>query len=298
MKKALLIHNPGAGDEEHNEEELIRLITSHGFECLYTSVKDKGWKDFDYDVDFLVVAGGDGTVRKVAKKLLQRKMIDKTWPIGLLPCGTANNIAKTLHFEDDTERLIKTWQNENIQQYDVGRIENLEKADLFLESLGYGIFPYLMMEMDKRPSPKDEMPEEKLTAALELLHNIAVSYEPHECSLTIDGVDYSGEFILLELMNTKSIGPNLFLAPDADPGDGLLEIVAVTENNKKKFVEYIANKLKGKEAPFDFSHFRGKNITIRWQGTHVHVDDEVIKIEKGQEIKVELKEGLLQFLVA
>lgn len=297
MKKALLIHNPTAGDEGHGEERLTQLIESHGFQCEYVSVKDKEWKDFDYDVDFLIVAGGDGTVRKVAKKLLRRKMIDKIWPIGLLPFGTANNISKTLHFAGDSEQLIKTWQNKKIQQYDVGRIENLDDAELFLESLGYGIFPYLMMEMDKRAEPEDETPEEKIHAALEVLHQISIWYEPHHCYLNIDGVDYSGEFILLEIMNTKSIGPNLFLAPDADPGDGLLEIVAVTQENKHKFADYIAAKLQGKEEPFDFTHWQGKNITVSWEGTHVHVDDEVIKIKKEQEITVEIKEGLLQFLV-
>ncbi|HEY0678211.1 MAG TPA: hypothetical protein VGD17_07985, partial [Chitinophagaceae bacterium] len=117
------------------------------------------------------------------------------------------------------------------------------------------------------------------------------------CELTIDGEDHSGQFLLLEVMNTKSNGPNLYLATDADPGDGYLDIVAVTEENKAKFGKYIADKLEGIEEPFDFTRFRGKNISISWPGTHLHADDEVIKLKKSQEIKIELKEGLLQFLV-
>jgi diacylglycerol kinase (ATP) len=298
MKRALLLHNPGAGDEEHNKKQLTALISSYGFDCIYMSVKDKEWKDFDHDFDFLIIAGGDGTVRKVAKKLLNRKMIDKTWPIGLLPYGTANNIAKTLELETETEDLILAWQQKNVRLYDVGRINNLEEAELFLESIGYGIFPYLMIKMQKREEPADETPQENITAALETLYDIVLSYEPHECHLTVDGVDHSGHFILLEVMNTKSIGPNLFLAPEADPGDGFLEIVAVTEDNKQKFAQYIAGKLDGKEETFDFTHFRGKSVSMRWEGTHLHVDDEVIKIKKGQEISLEIKEGLLQFLTA
>jgi diacylglycerol kinase (ATP) len=298
MKRALLLHNPGAGDEEHSAEELKGLICDHGFECIYSSVKDKEWKDFDFEFDFLVVAGGDGTVRKVAKELLTRKMIDKIWPIGLLPFGTANNIAKTLNLNKSTEAIIEDWQQQNMQKFDVGRIENVEDAELFLESLGYGVFPYLMIQMKNREVKDDETPDEKMKAALQLLHQIILSYPLHYCELKIDGKDYSGQYLLLEVMNTKSIGPNLFLAPDADPGDGMLEIVAVTNENKEAFERYVAGKINGEELPFDFTHFRGKNISLNWEGTHIHVDDEVIKIKKAQEVKVELKEGLLQFLVS
>lgn len=298
MKRALLLHNPGAGDEEHSVEELSSLICNQGFECIPLSVKDKEWKDFDYDFDFLVVAGGDGTVRKVAKQLLNRKLIDKVWPIGLLPYGTANNIAKTLKLDKDTETIIRNWQQQHTQKFDVGRIENLPNAEHFLESLGYGIFPYLMIQMKKRENEEEETPEEGMKAALKLLHQIILCYPLHYCTLNIDGEDYSGQYILLEVMNTKSIGPNLFLAPDADPGDGILEIVAVTNENKDAFERYVAGKIKGEELPFDFTHFRGKNISLSWEGTHMHVDDEIIKIKKEQEVKIELKEGLLQFLVA
>ena len=106
MKRALLLHNPGAGDEEHSEDKLSKLIIDHGYDCIYFSVKNKKKIDFDQDFDILVVAGGDGTVRRVAKELLTRKLIDKTWPIGLLPYGTANNIAKTLLLPHDTETTI------------------------------------------------------------------------------------------------------------------------------------------------------------------------------------------------
>lgn len=298
MKRALLLHNPGAGDEEHSAEELRSLICNHGFECIYLSIKDKEWKDFDVEFDILVIAGGDGTVRKVAKKLLTRKVIDKSWPIGLLPYGTANNIAKTLEIDKTTEAIIQDWQQQNIQKFDVGRIENVPDAELFLESLGYGVFPYLMTQMKEREAPEEETPEEKIKAALKFLHQIILTYPLHYCKLNIDGKDYSGQYLLLEVMNTKSIGPNLFLAPDADPGDGMLEVVAVTNENKDAFESYVSGKLNGEERPFDFTHFRGKNISLNWEGTHVHVDDEVIKIKKEQEVKVELKEGLLEFLVS
>lgn len=297
MKVAKLLHNPGAGDEEHDREELVSLIEEAGFGCRYSSTKDSDWKDFESDVDFLVVAGGDGTVRRITKELLDRKMLDKTWPIGLLPLGTANNIAKTLELEGDTEGIIRSWQQWNITKYDVGRISHIDDVFFFLESFGYGVFPYLMGEMKKRDQEEEESPEEKLQAALKVLHDIILSYEPRRCGLKIDGEDHSGHYLLVEVMNTRSIGPNLFLAPEARPDDGHFDVVLIAEEDKEKFAAYVADKIKGIEAQADFTTVKAKDITISWEGTHVHVDDEVVKIKKETEVEIEIREGLLEFLV-
>src|ERR1700754_2395230 len=84
MKLAHLLHNPTAGDEEHSKNELKALMEAHGLECSYFSTKKKGWEEIDPATDLLIVAGGDGTVRKIANELLERKLIDKKLPIGLL----------------------------------------------------------------------------------------------------------------------------------------------------------------------------------------------------------------------
>src|SRR5437016_1982998 len=97
MKIVNLIHNPDAGNENHSEEKLVSLLEANGFECRYNSMNKKNWKKMQGNVDFIVAAGGDGTIRKITKRLLDRKLSEKTWPIGLLPLGTANNIAQTLH---------------------------------------------------------------------------------------------------------------------------------------------------------------------------------------------------------
>src|SRR5688572_1996720 len=61
MKVSTLIHNPGAGAEKYTKEQLTSRIESLGYECRYSSTKNKGWKDIDPDTDFVIIAGGDGT---------------------------------------------------------------------------------------------------------------------------------------------------------------------------------------------------------------------------------------------
>lgn len=294
MKLATLLHNPSAGDEEHKKDELISLIQSHGFECNYSSLKKKDWKEIDKKTDFLIIAGGDGTVRQVLKELLKRPLLDKQFPVAVLPMGTANNIAATLGLSGNEDTVIKAWQEEKIKGIDIGRISGLDE-DFFLEGFGFGVFPRLMKKMGKQDTDSLN-PEEKLQKALEILCQIIDSYSPKLCKLHLDGTDYSGRFLLLEVMNIQSIGPNLNLAPQAKPGDGFFEVVLVTENQREELKQYISDKLKGIEKPLSATTVKAKNIVVKWEGMLAHADDELIEIDK-KEITLEVQQEVFKFFV-
>ena len=149
MKIVNLLHNPDAGNEDHSEEKLVSLLEANGFECRYSSMNKKNWKKIEEEVDFIVAAGGDGTIRKITKELLGRKLSEKTWPIGLLPLGTANNIAQTLEINESTEDIIQSWHHPRTKNFDVGRIRGLPDTTFFLESFGYGLFPFVIRKMKK-----------------------------------------------------------------------------------------------------------------------------------------------------
>lgn len=298
MKIAKLFHNPRAGDEDHSEEKLVSIIEKEGYKCRYSSTKKKGWKKIEDDTEFIIIAGGDGTVKKVAKEILNRKKLARRWPLGLLPLGTANNIAKTLELKDvDIKKLVKSWSLGRMKKFDVGRLTGGEESMFFLESFGYGIFPYLMMEMKKIDEDEFPDPELKIKKALEVLHTIIIDYEPRICKLEVDGTDHSGEFLLAEVMNTRTLGPSLCLSPLGDPGDGEMEVVLVPKDHKDKFAEFVLNRMKGNEEQYLFHTLKGKNITISWQGTHVHVDDSIIELKEAEKMKVELLPGLLEFFL-
>ena len=53
--------------------------------------------------------------------------------------------------------------------------------------------------------------------ALEQLHNIVMSYVAKPFTIIIDGVPNTDHYLLIEVMNINSIGPNLNLSPNSDP---------------------------------------------------------------------------------
>jgi diacylglycerol kinase family enzyme len=296
MKKAKILHNPSAGKGEYTEKELIAMLESHGFECGYSSTKGKGWKKLDEDVDFLVVAGGDGTVRKVAVKMLDRKE-GKNPPIMLLPLGTANNIAKSLGITGHAKEIISNIDQYKKKEFDVGRIKGLKEGSLFLESFGYGIFPSLMKKMKADPPTEANSPEEELKTALERVHNIVLSEAASRFDITIDDMSHTGNYIMVEVMNITAIGPNLGLSPNSDPGDGQFEVVLIPESQREEFASYISHKINGVEKTFVPLIVKGSSICIDSSVSLLHIDDELIEPKKPGRITIKPDRAMMEFLV-
>ncbi len=296
MEQAALLHNPTAGDEQHDKDHLISAIESEGFRCRYSSTKEKGWRKIKEETDFIIVAGGDGTIRKLIEKLLKKNAI-KDRPIALIPCGTANNISSSLGIEGDVSQIVASWKKKNIKKFDLGLVKGLEEPNFFLESVGFGVFPLLMKKMKKVEESEGDTPEIKLNYSLEVLYEIIHSYHASQCRIIADGKDLSGKYIMAEIMNTHSFGPNLSLAPLSDPGDGVFELVLVSEEQQEPLASYVQDKIKGIDSPFIFQTIKAKKIVMSWNGEKIHVDDQLVDMEKNSEMEITMLHHGLEFLV-
>lgn len=299
MEQAILLHNPGSGEENHVKSELVESIEKEGFGCVYFSVKeDDNWKSQLDQVDFIVVAGGDGTVRTVVKQLVHRTALEKKLPIAILPMGTANNLSKTLGLNRHLapKDHVKSWKSGRRQRFDIGVIKNADATDFFLESAGYGLFPRLMQTMDRVGPNIAETTEDKLRLALEVLLEMVRTTEAESYWIKADGQVHEGEYLLLEVMNTRSIGPNLVLAPEAKTDDGLFDIVCLKDNQRDAFARYIEQRLLGKDAAFEWTPIKAKELTIDPQSKHMHIDDELIVPLKAPLLS-EVREEVLEFIV-
>jgi diacylglycerol kinase (ATP) len=65
--KIALFHNPRAGNSMLNAKKLVRQFESARYEVVYASIREKNWeKTLSEPVDRVVIAGGDGTVSRLA----------------------------------------------------------------------------------------------------------------------------------------------------------------------------------------------------------------------------------------
>src|SRR5207245_1011261 len=117
--RILLVHNPKAGSEEHEGEDFIKALKRAGHKATYQSSKKKGiMKALKKKIDLVLVAGGDGTVSKVARRLVA---MDSEIPLAVLPMGTANNFARSLGFCLSEKELIEQLNHGKCNTFDVGQ---------------------------------------------------------------------------------------------------------------------------------------------------------------------------------
>ncbi|TJZ62016.1 diacylglycerol kinase [Sphingobacterium olei] len=299
MQQAILLHNPGAGEEDHLKSDLVKSIEAAGFGCVYFSVKkEDNWKKQLDQADLAVVAGGDGTVRRVVKELVKRNALDKKIPIALLPMGTANNLCKTLGINRglDSKHHIENWKKAKLQKFDIGVIKNADTTDFFLEGAGYGVFPKLIKKMETIDMSHVKTARDELQLALEVLHDIILSAKATRYWIKADDSVYQGKSLLLEVMNIQSIGPNLILSPDAKTDDGVFDVVIVNEEQREDFARYIKELITNEKATFDWKTFKAKTLSIDSESKHMHVDDELVLPLKNP-LALEVRENVLEFLI-
>jgi diacylglycerol kinase (ATP) len=274
--KITLIHNPDAGsDDQPTGEELVRLIREAGHTVIYQSSKHADWQcALEEPTDLIAIAGGDGAVGLVTKKL-----IGKNLPFTILPMGTANNIAATLNLRDrPLDRLIAGWTNARRRKFDVGTAIGPWGSSFFIEGLGVGAFTDTMSRLDARRNADlahHEDTDKKIQAVLHILKIRLEGSRGIRLKMTLDGRDLSGDYVLLEAMNIRSIGPNLSLAPDADAGDGFLDIVLVSDHDREKLTRYLTERIIDKNRSPELTVHRGRHLHIECDELRIHIDDDV-----------------------
>lgn len=274
--KVTLIHNPEAGsDDQPSAEELMRLIREAGHAAVYQTSKRAEWQRvLDEPADLVAVAGGDGVVGVVMKGL-----VDKHIPLTVLPMGTANNIAATLGLKDrPLQELIAGWSNPRRITFDVGIANGPWGRRYFVEGVGVGAFTETMSRLDARGNVDLAHHEETGKKLQSTLHILKIRLE--DCpairsKVILDGRDLTGEYVLLEAMNIRSIGPNLCLAPEADPGDGVLDFVLVADNEREMLERHLSEQIAGKNAPLGLTVQRGRQLRVECDEIRVHIDDDV-----------------------
>ena len=271
--RVTLVHNAGAGDDDQPDGEALQaLVRKAGHAVRYQSCADDTWAAvLDEPADLIAVAGGDGTVGRVAKKLIGRDI-----PVAPLPLGTANNISKTLRLTELTlDEIVSGWDLGQRMTFDAGVAKGPWGSRYFVEAMGVGLFACTMPVADRnRTLAALTDADAKVSYAIRMLRNRLADCPPQALELKVDGKDLSGQYVLFEAMNMEFVGPNLYLAPDIAPSDGMLDLVLVTGAERDELNASLETWQQGELEHPELPRVRAREIDMKWSGFEVHFDDE------------------------
>ena len=218
-RKILFVFNPIAGgkDKQYLIEIIKRFGLKQNIECDFFATS--GNEDFEklqeyvnqQHYDALVAIGGDGTVNLSGRVLVGTKI-----PLGIIPQGSANGLAKDLGIPEDIEealKLIGRFKSYPIDTLKINGRDSFHLSDFgynariihrFAESIIRGKISYLWYGL------------------IEFF-----TFKPFSYLIKTPLMTYEGKAFMMIVTNTHQFGNDVVVNPLGKIDDGLFEIVII-----------------------------------------------------------------------
>jgi diacylglycerol kinase (ATP) len=269
-KRAAIVVNPTKFDDVAAVRQRVgELCDEAGWEeplWLETTAQDTGFGQAQQalaaDVDLVCALGGDGTVRCVASAL-----VGTDTPLGLLPRGTGNLLARNLGVpvDDLDEALVVALTGRN-KRVDVGRLlvnasGEHEHPDehVFLVMAGLGFDAAIM----------DGAPERLKARVGWLAYGVSgvknLKGTQFRARVTVDDdAEFTRRARTVVIGNCGKLTGGLVLLPEAEVTDGWLDAVILSPNGLPGWVAVAARVLSRRARGSErVDHRRMKQISVR-----------------------------------
>jgi diacylglycerol kinase family enzyme len=299
--KIVLLHNPTAGNQEYTSNDLLDLLREGGYDPRVATLNEiKDNPEILSHGEFVAVAGGDGSVRKVALQL-----VGKAQCMAPLPLGTANNIANSLGIRGRPEEVIAGWARGQRRKIDMGVAKGSWGSHWFLEGVGIGLIGRaitIIEEIDAADPREFKQREDKLRRDLSVLVALAHDLPAVPLTLSVDGRDASGDFLVLEIMNIARAGPGVNMATDTDTSDGFFDMVIARASDRELLLKNLHSCLGVPDHKPILSSHKVKHLNLTIHGGEFRLDDAVIlqrddSDKNGSQIEIDIVPNALNVLV-
>jgi diacylglycerol kinase (ATP) len=187
---------------------------------------------------YIVAAGGDGTLNEVVNGIASHA---KKIQLGLLPLGTGNDFARTLGLPSDLEENVDILLAQQTRAIDLVRVKS--DRNRYLINVSAGGFSGLVDEKLTSEIKHTWGPlayVRSAAAALPELHG-------YKTTIVLDDKErFANDLYNVIVANGRYVAGGLPVAPEADPSDGLLDIILISKSSKPEMVLLAAQMLLGK----------------------------------------------------
>lgn len=212
-------------------------------------------------VDGLVVCGGDG-----AFHLALQAVAGTATPIGLVPAGTGNDVARYFGVpRHDPEAAADLVVAGRTQQVDAARSGDR----WFMTVLAAGFDAVVNERANRMTFPRGQMRYNIATVA-ELR-----TFQPLAYTLDLDGRSLELDAMLVAVGNGPSFGGGLRICEGADLHDGLLDVVIIRPVSRRELVRTYPKLLTGTHVTHpQYEHHRVRRVTVAAPGVVGYADGE------------------------
>jgi len=289
----LFIINPAAGSRDRTadyKEAIQRICSAKGLDyeiqvseapgACTRIAREAAQTGKEYR---LYACGGDGTLNEVVAGAVGCDHVAVTVFSG----GSGNDFTKIFNDPDafrDLERLLDCQE----AQFDLIRCND----DISLNICSVGLDARIAADVAnyKRLPLLSGFRAYALSAVVNVIRRVSEHYV-----VELDGQVIDEDMTLICACNGRFYGGGFNPVPEADPTDGLLDILLVKKVSRLKVLEVVGKYKDGKYAnyPHLIRHFKARSLRIRCDGpTTINLDGE---LRTSQEVDIRIADEKLRF---
>ncbi len=295
--KHIFILNPAAGKKgkiADFEREICRICQQRGidFTIKITNgignateiVKEESEKNADKICRFYA-CGGDGTLNEVVSGAV---LCDNA-QVACYPCGTGNDFVKVF----DGVRHFKSFEDlidGEATPIDVMRIGSKYSVNLLNTGLDARVAQWA--GKNKRKCVFGGSFPYKVAILNTIMKKLTRTYR-----IIADGRDLSGEYTIMVVASGRYYGGGFYAVPDAQPDDGMLDLLFVKKLSRLKIASVIGKYEKGRYRELSDLVFRTRCKSVHFVSENeepISLDGE---IHNMKEFTVEVVPHKLRFIV-
>jgi len=238
-QRALLLVNPQARQGEDAQQQATQQLKQLGFELIEGNTDNPRQfseliRYYRNQIDLVIIGGGDGSVNAAVEGLLDTEL-----PLGILPLGTANNLARTLEIPASLLEACQIIAEGQIHRIDLGWVNG--QYFFNIASLG------LSAEVNRRVSKKFKRRWGVFAYIVTSLQVIS-TVRPFWVDIQWDGQSIEVKTIQITVGNGRYYGSGLVIADDATIDDQRLDLHSLEIQHWWEMLPLIPAALRGKSS--------------------------------------------------
>lgn len=218
--------------------------------------------------DTVIIIGGDGTIFDALNSLSEHDMV-----IMYVPCGTGNDFVKTLHLPSDPIKALRLQLDGKPRPIDFVKANEM----CFMNVCGTGFDVEVLKKLGAFRKKFTG-----LKAYLMALIQALKEYKPISCEISVDGGKYERKKLcIVSIGNGKYFGGGMKAVPDAEPFDGLLDVVEVAPVKRWQVIFMLPKFISGRHTKLKFAKtYKCRSFDIRGSELTIQMDGELRKMSK------------------
>jgi len=211
------------------------------------------------DADLLVAVGGDGTVNEVVNGIAGLDV-----ELALIPRGTGGDFVRTFGIPRKLDRAVEVALRGRTRAIDLGRGRYRSWAGEDEESYFANIASAGMSgAIAKRTNETSKALGGKVSYAWATVA-VFSRWRSDEVRVRVDGTEQAGRMHDVIVANGRYLGGGMKMVPEAEPDDGLLDVLLIGDLTKRDLLLTMPKTYRGKHLPHP------KATVLR--GTTVEID--------------------------